>query len=50
MVNCAWQRLDDFREDVMLEVNLEGCVEFHQTEAVSRALAIEQGHIVARPQ
>ena len=41
--------LQDFREEVALEVNLDGRVKFHRIEDVGRALGTEGGRIADRP-
>ena len=41
--------LQDFREKVAVEVNVEGRLKFHQIEDVGRALGIEGGGAAVRP-
>lgn len=41
--------LQDFREEVAVEVNVEGRLKFHQLDDVGRALGIEGGRVAVRP-
>ena len=46
---CLAGFLQDFREEVAVEVNVEGRLKSHQIEDVGRALGIEGGRAAVRP-